>query len=182
MHPIRNHPPIQLNPQCNRFYGCLRVKSILLGKSPYDHEISHQIWGRTSPKQPENQFHFIGLLARQFRDNLIKSLTTSWLKGLFENKIRPIGCSKESSPQYLDYSASSERFMRQTWAIILSQVSNQTSEVNLKHYINEFWAIWKICVEIHPLNRCNGKAMGWDWYSGCFDEVLHQFWWDIPWP
>ena len=63
----------------------------------------------------------------------------------------------------------------------LPEIGSQTSEVDLKHYIGGFWAIWKVCVRIHPLDRCNGKAMGWDWFPGRFGEVLHQIWWDIPW-
>ena len=107
---------------------------------------------------------------RDISQILVQNLTKT-ARGLFENKARPTGCSKESLSQRPDHSASPERFMKQMWATKLLEIGNRTSAVNLKHYISGFWAMWKIYVRTHPLNRCNGKAREWGWFPGRFGEI-----------
>ena len=109
-------------------------------------------------------------------ESLLKILTFILLL-----KVRPINYLKKYLFQRFDHSALSKRFMKQMWTIELFEINNQTFEVDLKHYISRFWAVWMIYVKIHFWNRFNEKVMKWNWFSDRFDEVLHQTWWDISW-
>ena len=59
--PLCNTPPYATD------FGVILGLHILYGKSPYNHEISHQFWWRTSSKRPEKQSHSIAFSLHRFK-------------------------------------------------------------------------------------------------------------------